>query len=360
MNSIFVQLKLLSNTTTYYGPLEYNLSIGVNGKSEDFVLHFDFFTDPIPNTVDQIFKAFPQVKNIIETSNIQDSISFDVKLYGWTAKDAHLLTFEKERFRCVFGDSKTFTSKELKKYFGIEDQTETKYKKILENVIKLFAANSFKEYLLIEKSNESNDNIVSNYSNAYKLIFSNATLNEFKININFIITDVLGDFNLTNDVNKFIKPNKGIIGSTYTRSLNCNTIDNLVLENTTPLFDSKKFIYIPISEPGSDNFKNYLNQMEILKNYSKFKQVDQMFNELSLSKTSVYSLYILNAIDSFNSQTARVDHESTNFTYKKEIMSKLETETIYNNLYSPSDEPGELDISSSLNSHIMDYSISTI
>lgn len=309
MDTKFVRLDLLANTSTYYGPLKYNLTVNVseclNSNSTpiikenlNFTLNFENFTDPIPNTIDEIINTFPQIKTLLEKINIQDEIIFNVKLNAWSIKNAHLVTFGQDRYSCVFGDTQIITVKKLKQYYKIEDQTEAIYKKITLNVNELFESNASQEYLLVKKRSESESDIVSNYLYAYKLIFSNTFLDEFILNINFIITDIVAQFDTTHTIHTSHAIKEQILlGSTYTTHLKCDTIEQLTLENITQLFDIKKYIFIPISNPGSDNFKNYLNQMEKLKNYSKYKQIDDIIDELKFSKESVYKSYFMDAVN---------------------------------------------------------------
>lgn len=287
-NNNFIPLGLLVNTSSYYGPLDYSVQLNNPTKTLEttFSSTFNFFSDPIPNTIDNIIQTWPEIKELVAKLDIYDSVSFTVSINCWTVKDAHLIKFQDEfqrlRFRKTFQNIQAVGVRELKKEYKIVDERDAKVKVCVENLTKQFKSNKTQEYLIVELINKELDSdVVSNYSIGYKGLFKNINLDsDFQtLKINFIITDY---YNL-------IKTSNLDLGSNYILEIKLannlpNDIDGLLAQSSN--------LYVRVPDYDSENFVKYLQLVEKLKNWSKYNQVDTFAKEILNSKSESYVKYV--------------------------------------------------------------------
>ncbi len=291
-NDLFFPLHLLANTSTYYGPLEYTVQLTnkSNTLNTTFSSTFNFFSDPIPNTIDQIIHTWPGIKDLVAKLDIYDDVTFTVSIGCWTTNNGHLATFEndeqkefyKSRFGKTFRNIQVIGVRELKKQYNIVDERDANVKTCVENLTKQFKSNKSQEYLIVELINKELDSdVVSNYSIGYKGLFKNINLDsDFQtLKINFIITDY---YNLT-------KTSNLDLGSNYILEIKLannlpNDIDGLLAQSSN--------LYVRVPDYDSENFVKYLQLVEKLKNWSKYNQVDTFAKEILNSKSESYVKYV--------------------------------------------------------------------
>lgn len=294
MDRTFLQLELLSKTSSYYGPFDHIIEFKINNQVQETIHNvFQTFTDPIPNTVREIIEKYPEIRNKIVNTNLQDLIEFRVKINVWTVKDAHLLTFEKERFRHSFADTQTLTSKEIKNELKIIDPTESKCIKKFQEIIQQFVSSGSQEYLGIKLS-ETNVSLVSNYVHAYKLIFDKAKIKDnstLELELNFVISDKLyvsESLTVSTDICSL----PITIGSQYQITIKSSDLDLETDLDLNPSQIIKSHIFVPVGKPWSKEFDTYVNLMDRIKNHTSYSQVDDILNTYKQTENQELKKYI--------------------------------------------------------------------
>jgi hypothetical protein len=287
MNISFIPLDLLVNTTTYYGPLEYTVQLTNKTSSLNLTFNqtFEFFSKTIPNTINQIIESWPEIKKEISKLDIYDSVTFNVTINCWTAKDAHLITFavQQLRFKQSFEDKKVISVRELKQEYCIFDERERQVKTCLENLTNLFELSPTQEYLIVELFNQGlGVESVSNYSTGYKCLYKilKLDLNLQNLQIHFVVIDY---YNLANKC-------MYELGSEYILSVK---LPDSLPESLDNLFECvSSHICVKVPKLGSENFTKYLQLVDKLKNWSKYNQIDTFAKEIATSKSKNYIEYV--------------------------------------------------------------------
>lgn len=288
MNNSFIPLGLLVNTSTYYGPLDYTLQITNNIKTLDttFSSKFNLFSDPIPNTIDQIINTWPGITDLVAKLDHKYQVSFTVSIGCWTVKDAHLMTFQDEfqraRFRKNFQDRQVISVRELKQHYNIVDERDEQVIAFVEKITKEFELNSTQEYLIVDLINkEISSEVVSNYSLGYKCLFKSLELdsNFQTLSIYFIICDY---YNLA-------KTFTSNLGSKYRLEIK---LSNTLPNNIDELLATSSKLCIKVPSITSENFNKYLQLIDKLKNWSKYNQVDMFAKEILNSNSENYVEYV--------------------------------------------------------------------
>lgn len=288
----FFPLGLLSNTSTYYGPLEYTVKLGNKSNTLDstFSLRFNSFSDPIPNTIDQIVHTWPEIKELVSKLDIYDQVTFTTSIGCWTMKDGHLATFEddlqrefhKSRFGKTFYDTQVIGVRELKQEYNIVDERDEQVKAYVGSLITQFEAIPTQEYLVVELVNLGLGlDPVSNYSLGYKCAYKSLELgSDFQtIKITWIITDYY----------KLANTQTADLGSQYTMQIK---LPNDLPDGVDGLLTHSPGICMRVPSLNSENFDGYLQLVDKLKNWPKYNQVDMFAKEILGSKSVPYIKYV--------------------------------------------------------------------
>ncbi len=330
MNNQFFPLSLLVNTSTYYGPLDYTVKLTNKNLTLDstFYLTFNLFSDPIPNTIDQVVCKWPGIKEQVGKLDIYDEVTFTTSIGCWTVKDGHLLTFGQERFRKTFQDTHIVSVRELKQEYNIVDEREGKVKTCVENLFKQIEKSPSQEYLIVELINKDLGlDLVSNYSIGYKCLFKDIKLgfDLQTIKIHYIITDY---YNLAR---------------TSTDDLGSEHVFQIKLPSTLPndideLLTHSSDICVKVPGLNSENFSKYLQLVDKLKNWSKYNQVDMFARELLVSKPN-YVEYVNKILGC----ETKINNSALNIEYIEQVVIPDGSMSQFNNLqaYDPNEPLGE-------------------
>lgn len=298
MDTKFIQLNLLSKTSSYYGPIEFICEISINNQTK--IIKYEQYTswaDPIPNTIKEIITKYSEIKQLVQLTRMEDLIQFNLRINVWTAKDAHLLTFGQERFRCSFGDIQTLESRQIKNELGLSNPDESNCIKVFEQIIKQLESSTSSEYLAI-KLFQPNSKLVSNYMYGNKLLFDSGSIclnPKLELELYFRITDQIYMSDKVDNIQ-----NSLTIGSSYKITVGSSQIDLSTTDlnsgiNLSQLFNT--YIFIPVGKPRSEEFDIYIKQMDKLKSSQEYLQADKFLQTWTQTENLELKKYIKEIAD---------------------------------------------------------------